>query len=129
MLPDHFCKCTHCGLNFPAFGKELICPKCRRQSTLTERRLNRPILTARERGIVALVQQAKQNKEIAWLLRKTNGQPLTEGTVKVYLSAIFRKMGVMNRTELAVYADKIIAAKIAQQKAAMESSLELSAAA
>jgi DNA-binding NarL/FixJ family response regulator len=47
---------------------------------------------------VDLVRQAKQNKEIAYRLH------LSEGTVKEYLNRIFRKLGVSNRTELAVWA-------------------------
>ena len=42
--------------------------------------------------------QAKLNKEIAHELH------LTEGTVKEYLNRIFRKLGMSNRTELAVWA-------------------------
>jgi len=44
------------------------------------------------------VAQAKLNKEIAYELH------LTEGTVKEYLNRIFRKVGVPNRTALAVWA-------------------------
>jgi DNA-binding NarL/FixJ family response regulator len=43
-----------------------------------------------------LVCQAKLNKEIAYELH------LAEGTIKEYLNRIFRKVGVTNRTELAV---------------------------
>jgi DNA-binding NarL/FixJ family response regulator len=45
---------------------------------------------------VALIRQAKTNKEIAYDLC------LTEGTVKEYLHRIFRKLAVTNRTELAL---------------------------
>lgn len=51
-------------------------------------------LSARERGIVALVQRGLRNKEIAQELG------LTEGTVKVHLHKIFEKLGVRSRTEL-----------------------------
>jgi len=47
---------------------------------------------------VDLVIQGKLNKEIAYQLH------LSEGTIKTYLSAIFEKLGVTNRTELAVWA-------------------------
>ena len=33
---------------------------------------------------------------------------VTEGTVKVYLHAIFEKLGVKNRTELAIRADEFL---------------------
>jgi DNA-binding NarL/FixJ family response regulator len=43
-----------------------------------------------------MVCEAKLNKEIAHELH------LTDGTIKEYLHRIFQKMGVRNRTELAV---------------------------
>jgi DNA-binding NarL/FixJ family response regulator len=49
---------------------------------------------------VKLVAEAKLNKEIAYELH------LTEGTIKEYLNRIFRKLGLTNRTELAVWALK-----------------------
>ncbi len=45
-----------------------------------------------------LVAQGKPNKEIAHQLH------LREGTIKEYLNRIFRKLGISNRTELAVWA-------------------------
>jgi two-component system nitrate/nitrite response regulator NarL len=53
-------------------------------------------LSCREAQVVALVRQAKANKEIAYELS------LTEGTVKEYLARIYRKLQVRNRTELAL---------------------------
>ncbi len=58
---------------------------------------NLPALSYRERQVVALIQQAKSNKEIAFELS------LTVGTVKEYVYHIFRKIGVSNRTELALW--------------------------
>lgn len=55
-------------------------------------------LSARERQLVALVAQGLRNREIA------REMGVTEGTVKVYLHAIFDKLGVANRTELAIRA-------------------------
>jgi len=55
-------------------------------------------LSCREKQVVKLIQQAKLNKEIAYELN------LTEGTIKEYLNRIFRKLGVKNRTELAIWA-------------------------
>jgi DNA-binding NarL/FixJ family response regulator len=43
------------------------------------------------------VGEAKLNKEIAHELR------LSEGTIKEYLNRIFRKLGMKNRTELALW--------------------------
>lgn len=55
-------------------------------------------LSARERQLVGLVALGRRNREIAAELG------ITEGTVKVYLHAIFEKLGVANRTELAMRA-------------------------
>ena len=57
-------------------------------------------LSLREQQVVNLVSQAKPNKEIAFELH------LSEGTIKEYLNRIFRKVGVANRTQLAVWAVK-----------------------
>lgn len=54
-------------------------------------------LSPREEQVVALVVEAHANKEIAAQLH------LTEGTIKVYLSRIFKKAGVSNRTALAMW--------------------------
>lgn len=67
-------------------------------------RLNDPILddghkrrlTPRQVEVLALVNQGKSNKQIARDL------DLTEGTVKVHCKAIFRALGVVNRTQAAV---------------------------
>jgi two-component system response regulator DevR len=56
-----------------------------------------PDLTSREQQLVDLVSEGKLNKEIAHELA------LAEGTVRDYLSRLFRKAGVKNRTELAVW--------------------------
>jgi two-component system nitrate/nitrite response regulator NarP len=57
-------------------------------------------LSARERAVVQLVAQGLRNKEIAAELN------LTEGTVKVYLHKIYERLGVSNRTELALWSAK-----------------------
>ena len=55
-------------------------------------------LTARERQITRVLSEGATNKEIGRRLR------LAEGTVKVHLHHIYRKLGIANRTELAVLA-------------------------
>jgi len=63
-------------------------------------------LTTRERQVILVLSQGKTNKEIAERLR------LTEGTVKVHLHHIYRKLGVANRTTLAVLARSNSLAKL-----------------
>lgn len=60
-------------------------------------------LAPRERQLVALVRQGLRNRDIAAQLG------VTEGTVKAYLHAIFDKLGVASRTELAMRADAFLA--------------------
>ena len=67
-----------------------------------ERAASDPPLTRRERELVELVRQGLRNRDIAAELG------VTEGTVKVYLHAIFDKFQVDNRTELAMRAADII---------------------
>jgi len=54
-------------------------------------------LTKREGQLVSLLSQGLKNKEIASTLL------ISEGTVKVYLSRLFQKVGVKDRFELALY--------------------------
>lgn len=54
-------------------------------------------LTRRESQLIAVLAQGMKNKEIAYTLS------LSEGTVKVYLSRLFEKLGVKDRFELALY--------------------------
>ncbi len=54
-------------------------------------------LTKREGQLVSLLSQGLKNKEIAATLS------ISEGTVKVYLSRLFQKVGVKDRFELALY--------------------------
>ena len=63
-----------------------------------------PSLTPRERDLVDLVRRGMRNREIADELG------VTEGTVKVYLHALFDKLGVDNRTELAMRASELLGA-------------------
>lgn len=60
-------------------------------------------LTRREGQLVALLSQGLKNKEIATSLA------ISEGTVKVYLSRLFQKLGVKDRFELALYGLKNLA--------------------
>ena len=57
-------------------------------------------LTERETDILRLIADGRSNKEIAAALY------LTEGTIKGYVSTIFDKLGVEDRTQAALYAVK-----------------------
>ena len=57
-------------------------------------------LTQREADILRLIAEGRSNKEIATALF------LTEGTIKGYVSTIFDKLGVEDRTQAALYAVK-----------------------
>lgn len=54
-------------------------------------------LSKRESELISLLAQGLKNKEIAHALS------ISEGTIKVYLSRLFRKVGVKDRYELALY--------------------------
>ena len=58
-------------------------------------------LTPRESQIVMLLSQGLKNKEIATAL------DITEGSVKVYLSRLFLKLGMKDRYELALFGLKL----------------------
>jgi DNA-binding NarL/FixJ family response regulator len=96
--------CYRCGKEFRASDGTRICAACRAPKVRAQKRLD-PKLSFREKQVVHLVSQAKLNKEIAYELH------LTEGTVKEYLNRIYRKLGVSNRTALAVWALTHLAAR------------------
>ncbi len=73
---------------------ELWFDKSLTASFLTARTVS---LTNRESQLVTLLAQGLKNKEIAATLS------ISEGTVKVYLSRLFQKVGVKDRFELALY--------------------------
>jgi len=59
-------------------------------------------LAPRERQLIGFVRKGLRNREIAEQLG------VTEGTIKVYLHAVFEKLGVSSRTELAIRADEFL---------------------
>jgi DNA-binding NarL/FixJ family response regulator len=73
---------------------ELWFEKALTDSFLCARRVS---LTQREGQLVSLLSQGLKNKEIATTLM------ISEGTVKVYLSRLFQKVGVKDRFELALF--------------------------
>jgi DNA-binding NarL/FixJ family response regulator len=79
---------------------ELWFEKSLTDSIMSARRYS---LTRREGQLVTLLSQGMKNKEIAFALT------ISEGTVKVYLSRLFQKLGVKDRFELALYGLKNLA--------------------
>ena len=60
-----------------------------------------PGLTARQDEVLALITRGLSNKEIA---RDLN---MAEGTVKIHVAGIFRRLDVQNRTEAALRAREL----------------------
>lgn len=87
-------------------GRTWIDPELAERTRQLARRL-RPgrfeNLAPRERQLIGFVRRGLRNREIAEQLG------VTEGTVKVYMHAIFEKLGVSTRTELAIRADEFLA--------------------
>ena len=93
---------TEC-IDAVAAGGRWIDPEiAQRTRQAQERAASAPPLTRRERELVELVRQGLRNRDIAAELG------VTEGTVKVYLHAIFDKFRVENRPELALRAADLI---------------------
>ncbi len=76
------------------------------EKSLTDRLFSarRVVLTKRESQLVDLLSQGMKNREIASALF------ISEGTVKVYLSRLFHKVGVKDRLELALFGLKNLTA-------------------
>jgi DNA-binding NarL/FixJ family response regulator len=86
-------------------GQRWVDPEIQERTREVKDRASRaPSLTPRERELIELVRQGLRNRDIAAQLG------VTEGTVKVYLHAIFDKLGVDNRTELAMRAANLLGA-------------------
>ena len=73
-----------------------LCEACGRPVLRTDAVLG--LLTGREFEVLSLLTAGLSNQEIA------AGMKLSEKTVKLYLSHIYQKLGVTNRTEAALVA-------------------------
>ena len=89
------------GIRAAARGDAPVSPKAARE-LIEERASRRPLdeLTQRERDVLTLVGQGMQNKQIAWRLG------ITEKTVKAHLGSVFDRLGVQDRTQAAIWAQK-----------------------
>lgn len=85
-------------------GSDWIDPSLQQRALHVRSESRRVSLSPRERELVGLVSKGMRNREIAEELG------VTEGTVKVYLHAVFEKTGVVNRTELAIRAAEFVGA-------------------
>jgi two-component system nitrate/nitrite response regulator NarP len=92
-------------LDSVAAGRIWIDPELAKRSRKLSSTISHPSLqlAPRERQLIAFVRKGLRNREIGEQLG------VTEGTVKAYLHAIYEKLGVGNRTELAIRADEFLA--------------------
>lgn len=88
--------CPNCGCSVAVSGEE------HRPHPEFSDKPRRRVLSPREVQIVRLIQRAKSNKEIADELC------LTPGTAKQYIHLLFRKLGIRNRTELALWSREFL---------------------
>jgi DNA-binding NarL/FixJ family response regulator len=89
------------GIRAAAAGAAPLDPRAA-QTVLVERRERQPLdeLTEREREVLMLLLQGLANKQIARAL------DITEKTVKVHLTNVFRRIGVSDRTQAALWAER-----------------------
>ena len=89
------------GIEAAARGESPLDPKAAR-AVLTARAEGRPTteLTAREQEVLALLAQGLANKQIARRLG------IAEKTVKAHLTSVFQRIGVTDRTQAALWAQR-----------------------
>lgn len=94
ILPDHT-SINDCLAALRSVHRGVLCfDRDLLESVLSQQRV---ALTRRQGQIVSLVAQGLKNKEIAFSLG------ITEGTVKVYLYKLFKKLGMNDRLDMALY--------------------------
>jgi len=88
------------GLRAAARGESPLHPRAARQ-LLTARSSGPGVeLTPRERQVLALVRAGLANKQIARRLA------ISERTVKAHLTSVFQRIGVLDRTQAALWAER-----------------------
>jgi DNA-binding NarL/FixJ family response regulator len=87
------------GIRAAARGEAPLAPKAAK-AVLTDRTEHRPVaqLTERERDVLALLASGLPNKQIALRLG------ISEKTVKGHVTSVFRRIGVDDRTQAALWA-------------------------
>jgi DNA-binding NarL/FixJ family response regulator len=89
------------GIRAAARGDAPLSPRAAKE-LLEDRATRRPLddITNRERDVLTLVARGMSNKQIAWRLG------ISEKTVKAHLGSVFDRLGVQDRTQAALWAQK-----------------------
>jgi len=89
------------GVRAVSRGESPIDPKAARELLLARgQRVNAPTLTPRETDVLRLVRLGLANKQIARRLG------ISERTVKAHLTSAFQRIGVMDRTQAALWVER-----------------------
>jgi DNA-binding NarL/FixJ family response regulator len=101
LLKDSDPATLRAGIESAALGGSPLNPRVARSILSARRELRpKPSLTDREREILELLRGGLANKEIAARLG------ITVKTVKAHLSSLFQKIGVLDRTQAALWAER-----------------------
>jgi DNA-binding NarL/FixJ family response regulator len=89
------------GVRAVARGESPLHPKAARELLVARSRPSeKPQLTPREAEVLRLVRQGLANKQIARRL------DISERTVKAHLTSVFQRIGVLDRTQAALWAER-----------------------
>ncbi len=89
------------GVRAVARGESPLHPQAARELLLSRHRpTEKPQLTPREADVLRLVRQGLANKQIARRLG------ISERTVKAHLTSVFQRIGVPDRTQAALWAER-----------------------
>jgi DNA-binding NarL/FixJ family response regulator len=88
------------GIRAVARGESPINPRAARELLGARRTTSATELTPREREVLVLVRQGLANKQIARRLG------ISERTVKAHLTSAFQRIGVVDRTQAALWAER-----------------------
>jgi DNA-binding NarL/FixJ family response regulator len=94
--PEHVIE----GLRAAARGESPLHPRAARQLLTARSSVASVELTPREREVLALVRGGLANKQIARRLT------ISERTVKAHLTSVFQRIGVADRTQAALWAER-----------------------